>query len=132
MTKEGFHAGVSAVTGDLTVAVGYADGNSFLANQGDYTANQDIEGSVLKAGISYVTGDLTLAVGVTSAEAKDSDFGSTTTADDSKDTMSGSVTYAVASGVSAVLGYLTEDHNNNGSTATTGGSSWYVGATMSF
>ena len=130
--KEGFHAGVSAVTGDLTVAVGYADGNSFLANQGDYTANQDIEASVLKAGISYVTGDLTLAVGVTSAEAKDSDFGSTTTADDSKDTMSGSVTYAVASGVSAVLGYLTEDHNNNGATATTGGSSWYVGATMSF
>ena len=130
--KEGFHAGVSAVTGDLTVAVGYADGNSFLANQGDYTANQDIEASVLSAGISYVTGDLTLAVGVTSAEAKDSDFGSTTTADDSKDTMSGSVTYAVASGVSAVLGYLTEDHNNNGSTATTGGSSWYVGATMSF
>ena len=130
--KEGFHAGVSAVTGALTVAVGYADGNSFLANQGDYTANQDIEGSVLKAGISYVTGDLTLAVGVTSAEGKDSDFGSTTTADDSKDTMSGSVTYAVASGVSAVLGYLTEDHNNNGASATTGGSSWYVGATMSF
>jgi hypothetical protein len=46
--------------------------------------------------------------------------------------MSGSVTYAVASGVSAVVGYLTEDHNNDGSTATTGGSSWYVGATMSF
>ena len=130
--KEGFHAGVSAVTGDLTVAVGYADGNSFLANQGDYTANQDIEGSVLKAGISYVTGDLTLAVGVTSAEGKDSNFGATTTADDSKDSMSGSVTYAVASGVSAVLGYLTEDHNNNGASATTGGSSWYVGATMSF
>ena len=130
--KEGFHIGVSAVTGDLTVAVGYADGNSFAAKGGGHAANTDIDGSVLKAGISYVTGDLTLAVGVTSAEAKDSDFGSTTTADDSKDIMSGSVTYAVASGVSAVLGYLTEDHNNNGSTATTGGSSWYVGATMSF
>jgi len=130
--KEGFHAGVSAVTGDLTVAVGYADGNSFAANDANLTANTDIEGSVLKAGISYVTGDLTLALGVTSAEGKDSNFGATTTADDSKDTMSGSVTYAVASGVSAVLGYLTEDHQDNGASTTTGGSSWYVGATMSF
>jgi hypothetical protein len=130
--KEGFHVGVSAVTGDLTVAAGYADGNSFLANQGDYTANQDVEGSVFKAGMSYVTGDLTLAIGLTAGEGKDSAFGATTTADDSKDTVSGSVTYAVASGVSAVVGYLTEDHNNDGSTATTGGSSWYVGATMSF
>jgi predicted porin len=131
--KEGFHAGVSAVTGDLTVAVGYGDGNSFDARGGENTAaNMDIEGSVLKAGISYVTGDITLAVGVTSGEGKDSNFGATTTADDSKDSMSGSVTYAVASGVSAVLGYLTEDHQDDGASATTGGSSWYVGATMSF
>jgi hypothetical protein len=130
--KEGFHAGVSAVTGDLTVAVGYADGNSFAAKGGGHSANTDIEGSVLKAGISYVTGDLTLALGVTSGEGKDSNFGATTTSDDSKDTMSGSVTYAVASGVSAVVGYLTEDHQDNGASTTTGGSSWYVGATMSF
>ena len=131
--KEGFHAGVSAVTGDLTVAVGYGDGNSFDARGGENTgANMDIEGSVLKAGLSYVTGDITLALGVTSGEGKDSNFGATVTADDSKDTMSGSVTYAVASGVSAVLGYLTEDHQDNGASTTTGGSSWYVGATMSF
>jgi hypothetical protein len=126
--KEGFHAGVSAVTGDLTVAVGYGDGNSFDGT----TTNQDVEFSVLKAGVSYVTGDITLAVGATSGSAKDSAFGSTTTADDSKDTLSGSVTYAVASGVSAVVGYLTEDHQNDGQSATTGGSSWYIGATMSF
>ena len=126
--KEGFHVGVSAVTGDLTVAVGYGDGNSFVGT----TTNQDVEFSVLKAGLSYVTGDLTLAVGATAGTAKDSAFGSTTTADDSKDSMSGSVTYAVASGVSAVVGYLTEDHQDNGSSTTTGGSSWYVGATMSF
>jgi predicted porin len=131
--KEGFHAGVSAVTGDLTIAVGYGDGNSYDPRGSENTtANMDIEGSVLKAGIKYVTGDITLALGAASGEGKDSNFGSTTTADDSKDTVSGSVTYAVASGVSAVVGYLTEDHNNDGSTATTGGSSWYVGATMSF
>jgi predicted porin len=132
--KEGFHAGVSAVTGDLTVAVGYADGNSFAGRDASVaqSANMDIEGSVLKAGLSYVTGDITLALGVTSAEAKDSNFGATDTTDDAKDTMSGSVTYAVASGVSAVVGYLTEDHQDDGGSATTGGSSWYVGATMSF
>jgi predicted porin len=131
--KEGFHVGVSAVTGDLTVAVGYGDGNSFKGDvDNNVSNNTDIEGSVLKAGISYVTGDITLALGVTSGEGKDSDFGDTTTADDSKDSMSGSVTYAVASGVSAVVGYLTEDHQDNGASATTGGSSWYVGATMSF
>jgi hypothetical protein len=132
--KEGFHAGLSAVTGDLTLAVGYGDGNSFAARDASVgqSANMDIEGSVLKAGLSYVTGDLTVALGVTSAEAKDSNFGATDTTDDSKDTMSGSVTYAVASGVSAVIGFLNEDHNDDGGTATTGGSSWYVGATMSF
>jgi len=131
--KEGFHAGVSAVTGDLTIAVGYGDGNTISAQgSANTTSNMDVEASVLKAGVSYVSGDITLALGVTSAEAKDSDFGQTDTTDDSKDTMSGSVTYAVASGVSAVVGYLTEDHQDDGASATTGGSSWYIGATMSF
>ena len=131
--KEGFTVGVSAVTGDLTVAVGYADGDSFAAGvTGNSGTNQDINGSVLKAGISYVTGDITLALGTTSGEATDANFGTAPTTDDAKDTMSGSVTYAVASGVSAVLGYVTEDHQDNGASINTGGSSWYVGATMSF
>jgi hypothetical protein len=132
--KEGFTVGVSAVTGDLTIGVGYADGDSFdpIDTAGGNTANRDIDGSVLKAGISYVTGDITLAVGATSGEATDVDYGTSPTNDDAKDTLSGSVTYAVASGVSAVLGYVTEDHQNDGGSISTGGSSWYVGATMSF
>jgi len=131
--KEGFTVGVSAVTGDLTVAVGYADGDSFAAGvTGNSGTNQDINGSVTKVGISYVTGDITLAVGATSAEATDVNFGTSPTQDDAKDTMSASATYAVASGVSAVLGYVTEDHQDNGVSDDTGGSSWYVGATMSF
>ena len=51
----------------------------------------------MKAGVSYVTGDITLAVGGTSGEGKDSAFGTAPTTDDAKDTLSGSVTYAVAS-----------------------------------
>ena len=129
--KEGFHAGVSAVTGDLTVAVGYADGNSYLANQGDYTANQDIEGSVLKAGIKYVTGDLTFNVGVASGESTDRTIGSISGSDDAKDSTSASVSYAVASGVTAILGYTTVEGSDEGASSADG-SAWYIGANMAF
>ena len=132
--KGGFNLGVSAVTGDLTIGIGYGDGDSFAANDAASTAsNREFDGSVMKAGAKYVTGDLTLALGVTAGEAKDSDtFGTAGTNDDSTDSTSASVTYAVASGVSAVVGYTTVDTNNEGVSTTDGGSAWYVGATMSF
>ena len=69
---------------------------------------------------------------MSSGEGKDGDFGSAGTTDDATDSTSASVTYAVASGVSAVLGYTTVDESDEGSSITTGGSAWYVGATMSF
>ena len=128
---EGFNIGVSAVTGDLTVGVGFGDGDSFADEGGSVTSQ--VDGSVTKAGVKYVAGDLTLALGVTSGEAKDSTtLGTPGATDDSHDATSASVTYAVASGVSAVLGYTTVDQNNEGSSSTDGGSAWYVGATMSF
>jgi len=132
--KGGFNLGVSAVTGDLTIGLGYGDGDSFAANDAASTAsNREFDGSVMKAGAKYVTGDLTLALGITAGEAKDSDtFGTAGTTDDSTDSTSASVTYAVASGVSAVVGYTTVDTNNEGVSSTDGGSAWYVGATMSF
>jgi hypothetical protein len=132
--KGGFNIGVSAVTGALTIGVGFGDGDSFAANTAALSAaNTEIAGSVTKAGIKYVTGDITMALGVTSGEAKDSDtFGTAGTTDDSTDSTSASVTYAVASGVSAVVGYTTVDTNNEGLSTTDGGSAWYVGATMSF
>jgi len=129
--QEGYHVGVSAVTGDLTVAVGFADGDTFK-NQLPTGANQSIQGSVVKAGISYVTGDLTLALGTTSGEVKDRAFGGDLGSDDAHDEVDGSVTYAVASGVSAVLGYTSVDMQDEGASSNTGGSAWYIGATMSF
>ena len=131
--KSGFNVGVSAVTGDLTIGVGFGDGDTFVSSTTNAT-NQQIASSVTKAGISYVTGDITLAIGVTSGEAKDSlTVGTAGTTDDSHDATSASVTYAVASGVSAVLGYTTVDQNDEGvSDESSGGSAWYVGATMSF
>jgi hypothetical protein len=127
----GFNIGVVAVTGDLTIGLGYGDGDTMVSSTAT-AANTEVDGSVTKAGISYVTGDITLALGVASGEAKDGAFGSPGSTDDSKDSTSASVTYAVASGVSAVLGYTTVDQNNEGSSTTDGGSAWYVGATMSF
>jgi len=127
----GFNIGVVAVTGDLTVGLGYGDGDSMVSSTAT-AANTEVDGSVIKAGISYVTGDITLALGVANGEAKDGAFGTPGTSDDSSDTTSASVTYAVASGVSAVLGYTTKDQNNEGMSTTDGGSAWYVGATMSF
>jgi len=132
--KGGMHIGVTAVTGDLTVGVGFGDGDSF-DDDGASTTNTpvQIDGSVLTAGLSYVTGDLTLALGVTAGEAKDSTtLGTAGTTDDSHDSTSASVTYSVASGVSAVVGYTTVDQNNEGASTTDGGSAWYIGASMSF
>jgi predicted porin len=129
--KGGFHLGVSAVTGDLTIGVGYGDGDTFVSST-VAGGNKEVDGSVLKAGLSYVTGDITLALGVTSGEAKDGAFGTPGTSDDSKDTTGASVTYAVASGVTAVVGYSTMDTANDGSSTTNGGSAWYIGANMSF
>ena len=130
----GMHIGVTAVTGDLTVGVGFGDGDSF-DDDGASTTNTpvQIDGSVVTAGISYVTGDITLALGTTHGEAKDSTtLGTAGTTDDSNDSTSASVTYAVASGVSAVVGYTTVDTNNEGASTTDGGSAWYIGASMSF
>ena len=132
--KGGMHIGVTAVTGDLTVGVGFGDGDSF-DDDGSGATNTpvQIDGSVLTAGLSYVTGDLTIALGTTHGEAKDSTtLGTAGTTDDSHDSTSASVTYSVASGVSAVVGYTTVDTNNEGSSSTDGGSAWYIGASMSF
>jgi hypothetical protein len=126
----GFTLGVSAVTGDLTVAVGYADGDT-TRGVGSNT-NIQTDADVVKAGVKYVTGDLTMNVGFVSGTAVDNIFAGTNTLEDSHEEVNASVTYAVASGVSAVLGFTTVDQSDENASSTTGGSSWYIGATMSF
>ena len=124
----GTHIGVSAVTGDLTVAVGFADGDSI---SGD-SSNIEVDGEVVKAGVKYVTGDLTFNVGVASGTANDGALGTAGTTEDSQDVTSASVSYAVAAGVTAILGYTDVDSANEGANDTTDGSAWYIGANMSF
>ena len=127
----GVHFGVSAVTGDLTVAIGFGDGDDVGSTTAG-TADREIDGEVVKAGVKYVTGDLTFNVGAVSGEATDNAFGGTTTETDSTDKVSASVSYAVASGVTAILGYTDVESQNENSSDTKDGSAWYIGANMAF
>jgi hypothetical protein len=123
-----FHVGLSAVTGDLTVAVGFADAHAAGIA---LTSANEAEYEVMKAGVKYVSGDLTFNVGLASGEASDATIGSSGTTDDAIDSTSASVSYAVASGVTAILGYTSVEASDEGS-ATDDGSAWYIGANMAF
>ena len=130
--SNGFHVGFSAVTGDLTVAAGYANGDDVI----DSTTAAEVEvndNTVTKIGAKYVAGDITLSIGFTSAAGKDSGtLGTAGTTEDAVDTLGAGISYAVASGVTANIGFKDIDSQNDGSSDTAGGSSWYVGASMSF
>ena len=124
----GYHVGLSAVTGDLTVAVGVAGGSSIEKSN----TLQNDDGEYVAAGAKYVSGDLTFNVGFESGTSKDSaTAGTKGTTEDSEDTVSASISYAVASGVTAYLGYSDKDAEDNGASAADG-SAWYIGANMSF
>ncbi len=123
-----FHVGLSAVTGDLTVAVGIADATAAGIH---ITSAAEAEYEVMKAGVKYVSGDLTFNVGLASGDAKDNTVGSSGGSDDSIDSTSASISYAVASGVTAILGYTSVEASDEG-TATDDGSAWYIGANMAF
>ena len=124
---EGYVVSLSAVTGDLTVAVGFADGDT----TGGDAADEEVAAEVVKAGVKYVTGDLTFNVGFASGDAQDNTIGGSGGNDDSKDVTSASVSYAVASGVTAILGYTDLQATDEG-ISTNDGSAWYIGANMAF
>ena len=136
---EGYVVSLSAVTGDLTVGVGYADGTNQAqagANgmDGNASGTTVTGASVVKAGAKYVSGDITFAVGVTAGEGNDGDHAAAVSgSNDSYDATSASISYAVASGVTAVLGWTDVSRDDDGAAASdASGSSWYVGATVSF
>jgi hypothetical protein len=128
--SNGMHVGFSAVTGDLTVAAGYADGDKVSGGTGEF---ENVDATVTQVGVKYVAGDLTLSAGFTTGEGKDSDtMGTRGTTIDSKDVTEAGVSYAVASGVTANIGWKDISAKDEGSSDNTGGTSWYVGASMSF
>jgi hypothetical protein len=136
---EAYVVTASAVTGDLTVGVGFASGTN-VGEAGTASVDGQTEGyavtgaEVLKAGAKYVSGDMTFSVGVTAGTGNDNDIAADATgSDDSYDSANASIQYAVASGVTATLGYADISRSNDGTTdSAASGSSWYVGAAVSF
>jgi len=125
---------LTAKTGDLTVGVGWSAGTE-VATHSSTTDNSEVDGGeAMTAGASYVSGDITFAVSYVDGEAKDiATFGSAGSNTDTYEKTAASVTYAVASGVSAIIGYSSEDRGDEGSaTPDVSGTAWYVGATVSF
>jgi hypothetical protein len=122
-----YHVGATVATGDLTVGAGYADGDWV-------SENNQTSGSYLAAGAKYVSGDITFNIGLSSGDGTDEALGTSgSTAEDSVDKVSASVDYVIASGVTGTVGYRTEDVKDEGSSDNShSGSSWYVGATISF
>ncbi len=122
-----FHVGGTVETGDLTVGAGFMDGDWV-------EENNQMQGSFASVGAKYVSGDITFNVGATTGDAKDEALGTVaTSSEDSVDVVGASVDYAIATGVTGTVGYRSQDSGDDGSTANTfSGSSWYVGATVSF
>ena len=125
---------LTAVTGDLTIGVGWAAGTE-IATHSSPGDNSEVDGAeVITAGVKYVSGDITFAVGYVDGEAKDiATLGSAGTNVDSYEKTAASVTYTIATGVTAVIGYSSEDRADEGNpTKDQSGTAWYIGATVSF
>ena len=136
---EAFVISASAVTGNLTIGLGYANGTDMGTGSttnvdGEATAWTVTGASVVTAGAKYVSGDMTLSVGVVDGSGNDGAAEAAVTgSDDSYNATSASVDYAVASGVTATVGYSAIQRGDDGASVTANsGSSWYIGATVSF
>jgi len=121
----------TAVTGNLTVGVGYASGSTVKTRSA--SAVEVDNASVMTAGVKYVSGDITFNIGMADGEAKDGAINANGANTDTYESLGASIDYAVASGVTATLGYLDESSADEGSSASANsGSSWYIGANVSF
>jgi hypothetical protein len=118
----------TAVTGDLTLGVGFANGSG---TKGDATEIDSAQ--ILTAGAKYVSGDMTMSIGMVDSEAKDGAEGANGTNTDSLESISASLDYVVASGITATLGYTDVSAGDEGaSKSANSGSAWYIGANVSF
>jgi predicted porin len=123
---------LSAVTGDLTVGVGVSTGAG-LAQETSVSASEIDNVQVMNAGAQYVSGDMTFKVSYKDGSVDEADLGSDGAVEDAKTVLGASVDYAVASGVTATLGYSDSADKYNGADETdTSGTGWYIGASISF
>ena len=123
----------SAVTGDLTVGIGFSSGDG-LAQEGNDSVHEIDDVEVMNVGAKYVSGDITFAVSWKDGSSASGDLAtSAPSSQDSQEVVGASVDYVVASGVTATLGYSNEDEKVNGSSVdSNSGSAIYLGAKISF
>lgn len=132
LTKDesGGHIGISAVTGDLTVAAAYGSGDTVKTAVNMVQQDSD----ATEVGVKYVSGDLTFNVGHLTSSSVDEVYGTAGTGiKDEKTHTSASVDYVIASGVTGTVGYRDQTGTSEGAEVTTeSGTSWYIGANISF
>jgi len=132
LTKDesGGHFGISAVTGDLTVAAAYGSGDTVKTAVNMVQQDSD----ATEVGVKYVSGDLTFNVGHMTSSSVDEAYGTAGTGiKDEKSHTSASVDYVIASGVTGTVGYKDQSSTIEGAANTaTSGTSWYIGANISF
>lgn len=120
---------------NLTVGAGYANGDQVS----DSTTSSAVDlssVSVTTIGAKYVSGDgdITFSVGMVNGEATDVAIGETSSGDvDSYSSTGASVDYKIATGVTGTLGFSDNSNEDEGTVLKTySGSSWYIGANVSF
>ena len=132
LTKDeaGGHIGVSAVTGDLTVAAAYGSGDTVRTTTNP--VQRDSEAT--EFGVKYVSGDITFNVGYLSSNSVDEAYGTAGSGvKDEKSHTSASIDYVIASGVTGTVGYRDQEGSDEATVQTeASGSSWYIGANISF
>jgi len=122
---------ISAVTGDLTLGAGYSNGSGTTGK----TPDMELDGaSWTEAGAKYVVSDdLTLTVSAGNGKGQDGALGAEGSLSDETRNISGSVAYTIADGVVGTIGFTDVENKDEGaSTTSASGSSWYIGATVSF
>ena len=124
---------ISAVNGDLTIGAGMSTGEGLRYNT-SVSVHEVDNVEVMNVGAKYVSGDMTFTVSYKDGSSDSADLGtSNATSSDSQEAVGVSVDYAVASGVTATMGYEHRDDSDGGSPIQSdSGASWYVGAKISF
>jgi len=128
-----YHLGVTAVNGDLTVGAGMGAGD--YGHDLSSTMQEVADWESVEIGVKYVSGDFTLTASSVDAEATDNATmgGTPSGSADDASKQAVSVDYAVASGVTATLGYANIEQSNEGAASkANSGTAWYIGTNLSF
>jgi len=125
---------ISAVNGNLTVGAGFSNGSGMHSTTAGVDSTEIDSVNYMEAGASYVSGDMTLTVSMTDGKSNQGTLGAIVGTDEDKhSSVSASLAYAIAGGVTGTLGFTDVHNSDNGTEVTSAsGNAWYVGASISF